>query len=128
MKNKKSPSRIKYEESHPTISARVSLETKNRLQRAMAVSGLSTADLFKSIADELELKTIPIQEARKESYKKGYSEAREKYIVTFPCSVCGKTMVVNAPEIKQIIRNYLMDQGWGHTECIKQSENKFQRT
>jgi antitoxin component of RelBE/YafQ-DinJ toxin-antitoxin module len=123
-KNKKSPSRTKYEINKPTISARVTLETKQKLKAVLAKSGLSTADLFKSIADELELKTIPIEEARQKGFEQGYKKAHKLFAVTFPCDVCGKPVEVTNLKLKQVISEYIAELNWGHAKCHEQRENK----
>jgi hypothetical protein len=46
-KAKKTPSRIKYEQSHPTVSFRVSREFYDRLQAVKEAEGRSYTDALK---------------------------------------------------------------------------------
>ncbi len=80
------PSRKKYEEENPTVSARVPKETCDRLYVNLEKLGMSLADALKVLAGELEIKVKPIDEAR----EAGYEEAKNLYMITYPCSVCGK--------------------------------------
>ena len=56
----KSPSRIKYEGENPTVSARLPKETRDKLLKNLAESGISLADALKILAGELEIKMKPI--------------------------------------------------------------------
>ena len=47
MQKKKSPSRIKYEQRHPTVSFRVTKELYDRLQAVKEAEGLSNTDILK---------------------------------------------------------------------------------
>ena len=118
-KSKRSPSRIKYEMSHPTLSARVTVETKEKLLAGLKTLGMSLPDAFKVLAGELEIKAIPVEEAR----KAGYEEAKRLYAVTYPCSVCGGTMLITSPEAKEAASGYMTEHRWGHKECHKRARN-----
>jgi antitoxin component of RelBE/YafQ-DinJ toxin-antitoxin module len=115
-KKRKSPSREKYEKENPTVSARVSKETRDKLLEVLPKLGMSLADAFKVLAGELEVKAVPIEEARRQ----GYEEAKKLYTVTYPCFVCGKPIVITSPETKGVVSKFLTTHGWGHTKCIEQ--------
>ena len=116
MSNKgKLPSRKKYEEENPTVSARVPKETRHNLLLNLKKMGMTLPDALKVLAGELELKVKPIDEARKE----GYEEAKNLYMVTFPCDVCGKPIPIKNPKTKEAVSKYMTEHGWAHAECHK---------
>ena len=115
-KKRKSPSREKYEKENPTVSARVPKETRDRLLVNLAKLGMVLPDALKVLAGELELKVKPIDEARKE----GYEEAKNLYMVTFPCDVCGKPIPIKNPKTKEAVSKYMTEHGWAHAECHEQ--------
>ena len=114
-KRRKSPSREKYEEENPTVSARLPKETRVSLCGVLAKQGMSLADALRVLAGELEVKVIPIDEAR----RAGYEEAKNLYMVTYPCSVCGKTIAITNPKTKEAVSRYMNEHGWAHAECNK---------
>jgi len=113
---KKSPSREKYEKENPTVSARLPKEKRDKLLAVLRSLGLNLANLLVSFADEYEVKVKPINEAR----QAGYEEAKNRYMVTYPCSVCGELIPLTSPKAKQAASRYMTDHGWGHAECHKQ--------
>jgi len=114
-KKRKSPSREKYEKENPTVSGRVPKETRDRLYANLAKQGMSLADALKVLAGELEVKVRPVDEAR----KAGYEEAKNRYMVPYPCSVCGEPIPITSPKAKEAVSKYMTEQGWGHVECHK---------
>ena len=115
-KSKRTPSRIKYEKCHPTVSARLQVEVRDKLLANLKVLGMSVADALKVLAGELEIKAKPIEEAR----KAGYEEAKKIYMVTYLCGVCGKNIVMTSLKEKEAAARYMTEHGWGHAECHKQ--------
>ncbi len=113
---KKSPSRERYEQENPTVSARVSKETRDKLLEVLPKLGMSLSDAFKVLAGELEVKAGPIDEARRQ----GYEEAKKLYMVTYQCFICGKPLVITSPETKRVVSKFLTTHGWGHKKCIEQ--------
>ena len=114
----KPPSRKKYEEENPTVSARVPKETRHNLLLNLKKIGMSLAEALKVLAGELELKVKPIDEAR----KAGYEEAKNLYMITYPCSVCGKPIPIKNPKTKEAVSKYMTEHGWAHAECHKQRQ------
>ena len=121
-KSKKTPSRIKYDKSHPTVSARLPLETKERLLKNLAILGMTLPDAFRVLAGELEVKAIPVEEAR----RAGYEEARDLYRITYKCAVCGKPMELTSPKAKQAASEYMQEHRWGHAECYERKRRSSQ--
>jgi len=114
---KKRPSRIKYEMSHPTVSARIPIEIKEKIIANLKTLDMNMADAFKKLAGELEEKAKPIELMKKAEYKAGYSAAKNYYAVPYPCSKCEQTIVINTPEEKEAASKLMTEAGWGHETC-----------
>ena len=121
-KAKRTPSRIRYEQSHPTVSWRVSKELYDRLQAVKEAEGKSVTDVLKVGIGLLEAKVSKENEAKRQGYEEGfndgYEQAEARYKVTFPCSVCRKTIAVTDKTTKEAVKRYMVEHGWGHAECI----------
>ena len=120
---KRTPSRIRYEQSHPTVSWRVSKELYDRLQAVKEAEGKSYTDVLKVGLGLLEVKVSEEEEARsrgyEEGFEEGYEEAESLYKVTYPCKVCRKTMEVTSVKEKEAIRRYMLKHGWRHADCVR---------
>jgi hypothetical protein len=114
-KRRKSPSREKYEKENPTVSARLAKETRDRLRAVLAKLGMSLSAALKVLAGDLEVKVRPTDEAR----QAGYEEAKNRYMVTFPCSLCGEMISITNPKTKEAVSRYMTEHGWAHAECHK---------
>lgn len=121
-KKKRTPSRIRYEQNHPTVSWRVSKELYDRLQAVKDAEGKSTTDVLKVGVGLLEIKVRKEKKVRDQAYDEGYGDgsrdAEVLYKVTYPCSICGKTLTVMSKKEKDAIKRYMREHGWGHAECI----------
>ena len=50
----------------------------------------------------------------------GYYGAEKKFKITYPCSVCGKTMAMYPGEEDHIaMKGYMIDNGWQHMDCME---------
>jgi antitoxin component of RelBE/YafQ-DinJ toxin-antitoxin module len=114
---KKSPSRIKYETSHPTVSARIPVEIKQKVIANLKTLDMNMADAFKKLAGELNEKAKPIELMKKAEYKAGYKAAKIYYAVPYQCSKCGLTTVINTPEEKEAASILMSAEGWRHETC-----------
>ena len=120
-KKRKSPPRQRYEVRNPVISFRVTKEVKDRAQGAKEKEDMSHLDIYKK---GLGIKEVKIR-TEKEIWQKAYDEGRDSIIdeaaeifsVYYPCSKCGKEILVDTEEEKQAIRQYMFEHGWGHTDC-----------
>jgi len=115
---KKSPSRERYEKENPTVSGRIPKETRHNLLLNLKKIGMTLPGALKVLAGELEVKVRPIDEARRQ----GYEEAKNHYMVTYPCSVCGKLIPLTSQKAKEAASRCMTDRGWGHVECHKQRQ------
>jgi len=112
-KKRKSPSRERYEKENPTVSGRMPKEKRDKFYANLAKSGRSVSDALNSLADDLELKVRPIDEV----WQARYEEAKNLYMVTYPCSVCGEPIPITHPETKEAAGRYMTEHGWGHAKC-----------
>jgi len=71
---KKSPSKVRYDAGHPTVSFRLSLELKERLEQYIRGKGISYADYIKETLDVREERD---QSAWQEGYYEGYEYGEE---------------------------------------------------
>jgi hypothetical protein len=118
---KKSPSRDRYDKENPTVSGRMPKEKRDKFYANLAKSGRTVSDALNSLANELELKVIPIDEVRQQIFDEGMEYGMEAiddlYAVKYPCSKCGKEMVVTDENEKKAIRDFMIENGWHHGDC-----------
>ena len=115
---KKTPSRIRYEKSHPTVSFRPDQELYDTLQAVRQAEGKSYADVLKVGVGLLKVKIGEEMEIYSRGFLNGHRKAKERYLVTYKCCVCGKPMEIREQNVKEAIRRYLHEEGWGHANCI----------
>ncbi len=111
----KPPARIRYEQSHPTISFRVSKDVNDLLKQRLADLGVSAADFIK---ESLGLIHTDIGEVKQAAWDEGYSQGAEDYEIWYFCNICGEQMSVspNSESHKAMI-GLMSDHGWGHASC-----------
>jgi hypothetical protein len=115
----KPPARVRYEESHPTVSCRLDRDTYTLLkQRLEDLGGVSFADFVKDSLGLLQLKIPDIEEIRDTAWNEGYEEAEKEYQIWYYCAVCGERidMEPNSDSHKAMI-GYMKEHGWGHRSC-----------
>jgi hypothetical protein len=113
--HKPPPARIRYEQSHPTVSCRLDKDTHALLkQRLEDLGGVSFADFVKDSLGLLQLKMPDVEEIKGE----GYNQAIEDYQIWYYCAVCRKRIDIdpNSDSHKAII-GYMKEHGWGHASC-----------
>ena len=116
---RKPPARIRYEQSHPTVSCRLSKDAYTLLkQRLEDLGGVSFADFVKDSLGLLELKIPDIEGIKDEARGEGYIQAEEDYQIWYFCNVCGKRMEMspNGDDHKAMI-GYMKEHGWRHGDC-----------
>jgi len=116
-RNKKSPSRVRYEEFNPTVSCRVSREVYDQLKRVKDSENRSFADILKIGLGILEVKAAEEGESYAEGYSDGSRDTESAYKVVYRCSVCGELIEVETREEKEAAGRYMTENGWGHTKC-----------
>jgi len=76
-KTHKAPARIRYEQSHPTVSFRLSKELYDQLMEQLASRDITAADFVKEALGAKRIKTPNIAEIKDAEYKQGYYEGYE---------------------------------------------------
>jgi len=82
-------SRLRYEQENPTVSFRPPRSQKADLSDVLHVSEQSFADFVK---EALGVKERSVGAA----YDTGYRDAKEDYLVTYACTVCGQPWKLRA--------------------------------
>ncbi len=116
-KSKKTPSRIRYEQSHPTVSARLPIDKREKLLAVLRSLGVTLPQLLLHFIGEYEIKVKSIEEAR----KAGFEEAKNLYMIAYPCRSCGKLIPITGEQAKEAASKYMTEHGWGHKECHKKA-------
>ncbi len=117
--NHKPPSRIRYEQSHPNVTCRLSKDEYDLLkQRLEDLGGVSFADFVKDSLGLLQLKMPDIEEIKETAWGEGYDQAEKDCQIWYFCAVCRKRMDIdpNSNSHKAII-GYMKEHGWRHASC-----------
>ena len=121
-KKKRTPSRVKYEQSRPTFSFRIYKDLDERIREVKKAEGMSNTNIVEIAVGLLEVKVRKEKEVRAQAYDEGYGEgyrdAEELYKVTYPCKICRKTIEVMSVKEKEAIKGYMRQRGWAHAACI----------
>jgi len=121
-KRKKTPSRMKYEQSHPTFSFRIYEDLKDKVENVKRAEGITNTNIVEAGVGLFEVKVKKEEEIRQQAYdegwEKGIQQAEELYAVPYQCSVCGKEIIVDTQDEKKAIKTYMREHGWGHRDCI----------
>ena len=73
----KPPARIRYEQSHPTISFRLPMELREQLVNHLTQREITVADFIKEALGAKKIETPNIAKIRYEEYTQGYYEGFE---------------------------------------------------
>jgi len=129
-KRKIPPAQRRYNESHPTVSFRLTRELYDQLKRHLINrGGLSFADFVKeSLGVQIQEKPA-VKETRYTWYKHGFDDAVERYCITLRCPKCGEDVVVRPDsELHSRIKKAMRQYEWRHADCEpepgKPSENR----
>jgi hypothetical protein len=118
----KPPARIRYEQSHPTVSCRLSRDEYDLLkQRLEDLGGVSFVDFVKGSLGLQQLKMPNIREIKETAWDEGYNQPTEDYQIWYYCNVCGERMDMspNDADHKAMI-GFMKEHGWGHASCHRQ--------
>ena len=111
----KPPARVRYEQSHPTMSCRLDKDSHALLkQRLEDLGGVSFADFVKDALGLFELRMPDIEKMKDEAY----DQAKKDNQIWYFCAMCRKRMDVepNSNSHKAII-GYMKEHEWGHASC-----------
>jgi len=115
----KAPSRLRYEESHPTISCRLSKDEYDLLkQRLEDLGGISFADFVKDSLGLLQLKIPETKDIKGRARRAGYDQAKKEHQIWYYCDTCRKRIDVTPDsECHKAMIGYMREHGWGHRGC-----------
>ena len=119
---RKPPARIRYEQSHPTASCRLSRDIHDLLkQRLEDLGGVSFADFVKDGLGLLQPRMPDIKKIKDRARDEGYNQAKEEYQLWYFCSVCRERidMKPDSDDHKAMI-GYIKEHRWGHASCHRQ--------
>ncbi len=115
-KAKPETAQTRYAKTHPTVSAKMRSEDREKLKAVLRRLKLTLPQLLIAFANEYE---VLLDETRDEYYGEGYAESMKKYAVHYTCSKCGRPVYLSSPEGKTVAGDFLTKQGWGHKKCPK---------
>jgi hypothetical protein len=122
----KAPSRVKYEKTHPTVSCRVPRDVYDKLKAFIDSEGKSFADVLKTGLGIMKAQVKEEEDIRikgyDEGYRKGYEDAERLYKITYPCSVCGRTITLTSANEKEAVKKYMQEHSWGHNSCHERKQ------
>ena len=118
----KPPARVRYEQSHPTVSCRLDKDTCTLLkQRLEDLGGISFADFVKESLGLLELKMPNIKEIKERAWEQGRNQGKHKYQIWYYCAVCGERIDMDpSDDDHKAMIGYMKEHGWGHPSCHRQ--------
>ncbi len=118
------PARIRYEETHPTVSCRLDRDTHTLLKQRLEDLGVSFADFVKDSLGVLEDKMPDVEEIREAAWCEGYTQGVKNSQIWYFCAVCGKRIDIspNGQSHKAMI-GYMKEHGWAHTSCSGQQRD-----
>jgi len=116
---RKPPARLRYEQSHPTMSCRLDKDTHDLLkQRLEDLGGVSFANFVKDALGIQRAKMPDIEEIKQQAYNEGYEQATEDCQIWYFCAVCGKRIDVEPDsDSHKAIIGYMKERGWAHSSC-----------
>lgn len=121
-KRRVAPSRRKYEEANPVLSFRVPRKIYEDLRVVKESTGDSRTKVLMAGLGLYKVKIKTEKEIWQKAYDKGHDDgvnaACNCFGVSYPCSRCGKEMMVDTEEEKTAIRQFMVDSGWAHGECV----------
>ncbi len=102
------PAYYRFREKHKTITVYVDNELKEKIDKMKGQK--SYAQLIKEI-----LTSPSYEKAFSDGYSKGYSDTKEKYGISVPCTICGKPIfATKGDEMYLHVVNFLKKEGWHH--------------
>ena len=118
----KPPARVRYEQSHPTVSCRLSRDEYELLkQRLDDLGGVSFADFVKDSLGLLQLKIPETREIKEKARMAGYDQGKREHQIWYFCAVCGKRINMSPGENDhKAMIGYMKEHSWGHGECRRQ--------
>jgi predicted DNA-binding protein len=105
-----SPSKVKYDHAHPTVSIRVDKELKDKLDELRTKGGKSLGDILREAVG----KQLPNVE---HTYQEGFAAGQANAAIHVPCEICGGLMQITSEADKQSVVDSLKGCGLVHVTC-----------
>jgi len=100
---KQPPAKIRYDQSHPTVSFRVTRELKDRLESYTTAKGMSFADFIKEALGVREREKT-YEDGFRDGHRKGYREGKKDEAAKchIVCRVCKRRFAVTRAMVKGV--------------------------
>jgi len=115
----KPPARVRYEQSHPTVSCRLSKDEYDLLKLCLDdLGGVSFADFVRDSLKIVQLRVPETREIKEKARKGGYERGKKEHQIWYYCNICKQRIDVepNDDSHKAMI-SFMEEHGWGHTRC-----------
>jgi len=125
---KKYPSQEKYERENPSITFRVPIDVKEKIDQLVETTGKSISQIMRETLfyAEKEYSEIFEQghvEGLDVGINAGINRGKRKWAIWCYCNVCGKKIYIEPnSDVHNAIIKYMKEQGWGHAECHKSNK------
>ena len=118
----KPPARVRYEESHPTVSCRVDIDTYTLLkQRLEDLGRVSFANFVKDSLGLLQLRIPEVREIEEKAHRAGCDQGKKEHQIWYYCAKCRQRIdVVPNSESHKAMISYMNERGWAHASCHRQ--------
>jgi len=118
---KKPPSRVRYEKSHPIVSARLRMNHYKKLKKILETEEKRFAQFVRDAIDKSETEYS-------NAYELGYYNGTEDSEIWFYCSICGEKMpIIPNSESHKALLQYMDEHDWGHISCQEARERDVQK-
>lgn len=116
---KKPPSRVRYEKSHPVVSARLRIDHYKKLKKILETEEKSFAQFLRDAIEKSETEYS-------NAYELGYYNGTEDSEIWFCCNICGeKIPIIPNSESHKALMQYMDEHGWGHISCHEARESEY---
>jgi hypothetical protein len=117
-RSRKPPSRIRYEESHPVVSARLSKDDHEKLKVLLASRKESFPRFLRDAIGSAKAKYD-------RDYRLGYDKGKEDWQTWYHCAVCDKRIdIIPKGESHEALIRYMREEGWQHSSCHKEEPDR----
>jgi len=118
-KTKKPPSRIRYEQSHPVVSARLDIDTSQKLKEILETDAKSFAQFLKEVIKKAHIKY-------NEAFQLGYNKGKQDWQIWYFCSICNDRIhIMPNRKSHQVLIKCMKENGWGHISCHKKRQDYY---
>jgi hypothetical protein len=123
MKKKQLPSKKKYDEKNPSMTFRTNKKNKLELKNMSEAMQKSVSEIIDEYFFDPIHGAVTIW---KSGIEYGRNLERENNQIFYFCSVCNNPIIVIPnTHVHHAIIQYMLDHGWGHSECHeKNRQNK----